>query len=524
MFVMVCLLPMLAFSQNFSVVSNAVYNGQNNSGDHCFQLTAPTYYQKGAIWNNTPVNLSQDFTVNARLYFGSMDVGADGIAFVLQNEGTTYIGNEGAGIGYHRFNGPPPMPTDVPGPVPSFIVEFDTWQNDFIYLQNIGDPAADHVGFMSNSNAYHTAPTALKAPENLGDNIEDGQWHNVQFRWNAAARTMTVEFVTRNAPLLTQTFSYTGDIVNTIFNGNPNVYWGFTGATGSFSPNEHAVCIVNDVPPPPVTCGGLRTQTPGGWGAPPRGNNPGAYLHSRFNTAFPSGLTIGASPNYHALFTSAQAITNFMPSGGQPKKLTQNYTNPTSNLKNTLAGHIVALTLSVRFDDTDPGFASGGMTLGDMLIGSGAFNGWRVRDFLAEANRVLGGTSNAYSVGAVLETATNINENNVDGNGDNGFLECPPNASGRRMTTHTVAATVQPFRMSPNPSAGLLNLQLARGSGATEVIITNGQGAIVERRGLSAAAEGQNLRFDLGRYPSGLYLVRVVTPAGEQTQKLVIQR
>src|SRR5215510_9913562 len=40
-------------------------------------------------------------------------------------------------------------------------------------------------------------------------------------------------------------------------------------------------------------CGQFRTQTQGGWGAPPAGNNPGAYLHAHFATAFPTGLTIG---------------------------------------------------------------------------------------------------------------------------------------------------------------------------------------------------------------------------------------
>ena len=99
-----------------------------------FQLTPADYYKAGSVFSNTPVNLTQNFEVNARLNFGPADAGADGIAFVLQNSGTTYMGREGAGIGYHRFNGtyPSTIPADVPGPVPSFIVEFDTWQNDFI--------------------------------------------------------------------------------------------------------------------------------------------------------------------------------------------------------------------------------------------------------------------------------------------------------------------------------------------------------------------------------------------------------
>ena len=60
-----------------------------------------------------------------------------------------------------------------------------------------------------------------------------------------------------------------------------------------------------------------------------------------------------------------------------------------------------------------------------MIIGSGPFKGWTVADFLAEANRVLGGCSSAFTIEQVLETATMINENYVDGKSDKKFLVCP---------------------------------------------------------------------------------------------------
>lgn len=177
---------------------------------------------------------------------------------------------------------------------------------------------------------------------------------------------------------------------------------------------------------PPHDCGQLRTQTPGGWGAPANGNNSGTYLHQHFASAFPSGLTVGVTPSKYVRFTTAQAITDYLPAGGQAKALTQNYTNPTTfQLKNTLVDHLVALTLSVQFDATDPSFGQAGVQLGDMIIGSGTFANWTVKNFLTEANKVLGGAASSYSVQDVLTTASAINENYVDGKIDNGYLVCP---------------------------------------------------------------------------------------------------
>lgn len=179
-----------------------------------------------------------------------------------------------------------------------------------------------------------------------------------------------------------------------------------------------------DCPPPP-DCDTLRTQTPGGWGADPSGNNPGTYLHANFGTVFPTGLAVGCYPgDYYVRVTSAQAITNLLPTGGKAAVLTSNYTNP-AEIKNVLVGHLIALSLSVGFDAADADFGQGGVNLNDMVINSGVFKGWTVSAFLAEANKVLGGCSSAYKIEDVLTTATAINENYVDGKVDNGYLVCP---------------------------------------------------------------------------------------------------
>ena len=177
-------------------------------------------------------------------------------------------------------------------------------------------------------------------------------------------------------------------------------------------------------PPPPGDCGQLRTQTPGGWGAEPNGNNPGTYLHAHFGAAFPNGLQIGCGNNT-ILLTGAQKITDLLPTGGKAATISGNLIDPTS-IKNVLVGHLVALTLSTTFDAYYEDFGQAGMQLGYMIIGgNGPFAGKSVNEFMQIANDVIGGCSNAYTVNQVLEMATLINENYTDGLIDNKVLICP---------------------------------------------------------------------------------------------------
>lgn len=178
----------------------------------------------------------------------------------------------------------------------------------------------------------------------------------------------------------------------------------------------------------PTPCGMFRTQTQGGWGAPPNGNNSGAYLHANFDAAFGS-LTVGCYPgNYYVKVTSATEITNLLPIGGSASVLTSNYTDPAS-LKNVLVGQLISLKLSVGFDAYDPNFSPSNVALGDMVIASGTFQGKSVSEFIAIADKVLGGCSSAYSVQDVLSTATSINENFDNGTTNNGYLTCPSDSS-----------------------------------------------------------------------------------------------
>ncbi|MFL5742317.1 MAG: lectin-like domain-containing protein [Flavisolibacter sp.] len=273
----------------------------STSNPNEFQLVPPdNSHIAGSVFNTSTISLNQNFVLNVQLYFGVNDLdGGDGLAFILQGEGPSYLGNVGAGLGYHRFDGKPDgMPVDNPGPVPSFIVEFDTYQNDYIFTQNIGDPAEDHLGFMSRSNAYHTNPTALSPPYPFAVNIEDGAWHDASFAWNASSKTFTVQF-------LNQTYSYQGNMDSVV--GNTPVYWGFTAGYGH-APNEHRVRVLNMTIGQPLSVSGVVTNascTPGSIDITPFGGVK-PYTYSWSNGANTEDLASVPAGNY--LVTVSDAI------------------------------------------------------------------------------------------------------------------------------------------------------------------------------------------------------------------------
>jgi len=158
-----------------------------------------------------------------------------------------------------------------------------------------------------------------------------------------------------------------------------------------------------------------RTQTPGGWGAKAAGNNPGVYRDANFAGAFPDGLLVGDPGKFAIKLTSAGAIEKLLPTGGKPAALAKSYTNP-EKIKNVLVGHLVALSLSIGFDDYDEDFGKADGLLKGLIVADGhGFDGMNIQDIVKEANMVLGGSSSSYTPSQMTDILTKINEYFVDG-------------------------------------------------------------------------------------------------------------
>lgn len=187
-----------------------------------YLLTPNLNNQSGQIWYKIPVNLTHRFDIQFEMYLGAKaySIGADGICFVFQQQSVN-AGSGGGGIGYQ-------------GITPSLAVEFDTYQNGW-------DPPFCHTAIEKNGDVEHTDNSGnnLAGPVQLSPtnpNLPDDAWHNVEIIWNPVTDSISMYFdcVFRIA--------YQGDIIDSIFGGNPNVYWGFTAGTGG-ADNNQEICI-----------------------------------------------------------------------------------------------------------------------------------------------------------------------------------------------------------------------------------------------------------------------------------------
>ncbi len=266
------------------VAGNFVFGGDPTAtvSGATVTLTQASGGQLGTIWSPTRINLANNFCISAEVYLGSADGGADGLAFVLQTEGTG-AGSSGGGLGYA-------------GITPSFAVEYDTYQNGEIY-----DPAADHLGLMKNGSTTHSTTAGSNGwgvlPVSVV-NLEDNQWRKTKIYWNAATGQISV-FLDLNSD---------GDITDageTIFNAvsvdllsyfnasSGLVYWGFTAATGG-AYNLHQVRNIAYTVAPDAPTIGIATSTGAttatvAFTAP--ASNGGATITTYTATSSPGGIT-----------------------------------------------------------------------------------------------------------------------------------------------------------------------------------------------------------------------------------------
>ncbi|MBC1559596.1 DUF5011 domain-containing protein [Listeria booriae] len=206
-------------NNSFSDVSDyfSIVPGKSSSIEkNTVTITPDVNQQVGGLWSDplNKVDLTKNFHIKADLYMGANPNGADGMAFVMQNDarGGNAIGTAGGALGVYGSD-------YIQN---ALAVEFDTFYNG--EMDRYVSPAREHMAITVPSGAASLDHHALNVlPE--GEHFADGNTHAVIFDWDAATKTLSYTYQG-------YTGSYQVQDLQATFGGS-EVVFGFTGSTGS---------------------------------------------------------------------------------------------------------------------------------------------------------------------------------------------------------------------------------------------------------------------------------------------------
>ena len=130
---------------------------------------------------------------------------------------------------------------------------------------------------------------------------------------------------------------------------------------------------------------------------------------------------IGDGSTDYALFTTANAVTIFLPAGGTPAALQGQYINPASTPAGVLAGQTLALKLNILASPQEVC----GYSLSDLVVVDGPCENKSVSDVVSLADQALAGMTVPLSYLDISKCAEGINLNFEKGSVDNQYLKIP---------------------------------------------------------------------------------------------------
>lgn len=234
----------------FSLVGDAV----QGSTSECVQLTSNVNNQTGCAWDLVnPLDFSGAFSVDYTINLGNNDGGADGMAFVIQNDpsGLCACGSAGGSLGATGISN-------------SLIIEIDTYLNSEDRDDGLpsalcfGGPEPDHLDIWLDGNIN---PAGISCPGSPGArivpqavelqnggslyNIENGLDHVFRIQWTPGSPgILSAAILDLSASTTYGSISYSFDPLAVFGTNMP--FSGFSAATGGLN-NVHAFCAPTPV-------------------------------------------------------------------------------------------------------------------------------------------------------------------------------------------------------------------------------------------------------------------------------------
>ena len=238
------LFAQIAFN-NFSNTNNLALNGSAAQSTNVLRITPAAGNQEGTAWYVTKQPLANGFSTTFQFQFTNPSgTPGDGIAFVIQNSGTTATGAppDGGTLGYGGDDANQHPELGIPS---SIAIEFDTFQNGW-------DPATSHVavqscGTGSNTSHHRQICPATGLSSTLGSpvstaNIADGAVHKVTISYVPPAANCPSSCAGSLHVILDNVDLYANGVAVTLPDllglTDGSAFVGFTGATGGSFENQ----------------------------------------------------------------------------------------------------------------------------------------------------------------------------------------------------------------------------------------------------------------------------------------------
>ena len=219
---------------NFTGVDDIILSGSTGKVDDYIRLTYANTSQAGAICHEKPVLVGNGFITEFSFRMSSGDnvntddgslPGADGLAFVIQNNEDIQMGLYGGGIGYHGIEN-------------ALAVEFDLFQNNSKQIIDFKDPNGNHASIQKSVDnkvsALHSSWNTVEINEDIPLLKSDGTIYYAKIEYNIEPNVMSVyldDTGELDDPVIVAGGVKLNDIINLL--QDQKAFVGITSATGN---------------------------------------------------------------------------------------------------------------------------------------------------------------------------------------------------------------------------------------------------------------------------------------------------